>query len=91
MRKDEDVAAVDRAVAGDDAVARDLFLAHPKGLRPVHRKGVEFGKGSRVNQQLDALARGELAFRMLFVVRIAAPVHGIVLALPEQVDLALRR
>ena len=91
MRKDEDVAAVDRAVAGDDAVARDLFLAHPEGLRPVHRKGVEFGKGSRVNQELDALARGELAFRVLFVVRIAAPVHGIVLALPEQVDLALRR
>ena len=91
MREDEDVAAVDRAVAGDDAVTWDLFLAHSKGLCPVHRKGIEFGKGSRIDQKLDTLTRRELAFRVLLVVGIAAPVHRVVLALPQQVDLALRR
>jgi len=53
-------------------------------------KGVELGEASRVDEQLDPLARGELPLRVLLLIGIAATVHGVVLALAQDVDLAFR-
>jgi len=63
--KDEDIPSVDCAGTGDHAVARDLALAHAKGLGPVHGKRVKLGERSRVAEELDPLPRGQLALRVL--------------------------
>src|SRR5579864_127446 len=88
--EDEDLAPVHGAVAGDHAIAGNFLVTHAKRLGPMHGEGVQLGKRTAVEQQLDALARGQLAFRMLLVVRVAPAMHRIVLALTEEIDLALR-
>src|SRR5260370_25257994 len=90
VREEEHLAAVDGAVAGDDAVAGDLLLPHPERLGTVDGKGVELAKRPEVDEQLDPLAGGQLPFGMLLFIRVAAPVHGIVLPLAQDVDLAFR-
>ncbi len=67
LAEDEHQPAVDRAVAGDDAVARDLLVGHAEVRAAVLDEHVPFLEGARVEQQLDALARGELALRVLRV------------------------
>ena len=90
MGEEEDLAAVDPAVAGHDAIAGDLLVPHPERLRAVDGKGVELGERSRVDEQLDPLARGQLSLRVLLLIRVAATVHGVVLPLAKKIDLALR-
>ena len=65
LREGIDDAAVDAAVAGDDAVARDDLVGHPEVEAAVCDELVDFFEGAGVEQQLDALARGQLAGRAL--------------------------
>ena len=88
LREDEDLAAVDGAVAGDHAVAEDLLLLHAEVGAAVGDEAVELDEGARVEQQVDALARGELAGLVLLVdALLAAGGEG---ALVELVQLAQR-
>ena len=61
LGEDEDRAAVDRAPAGDDAVAGDLGLLHAEIGRAVLDIHVELLERAFVEEDLDALARGQLA------------------------------
>src|SRR5439155_11261036 len=65
LREEEDEAAVDRPVAGDDAVAVDLPLLHPEVGAAVDLEAVELDEAPRIDELLDALARGELAVGVL--------------------------
>ena len=67
LAEDEDQPAVDRAVAGDHAVARDLLLLHAEIGAAMLDEHVPFLEGAGVEQQLDALAGGELALGVLGV------------------------
>src|SRR6185312_5694482 len=65
LAEDEDQPAVDRAVAGDDAVARDLLLGHAEIARAVLDEHVPFLEGIRIEQDLEPLARGKLSLSVL--------------------------
>ena len=74
LAEDEDQPAVDRAVAGDDAVAEDALLADRRS--PVDRwrdERVELDEGARVEQQLEPLARRQLARGVLALDALRAP------------------
>ncbi len=58
-------AAVDGAPAGDDAVARNLGLLHAELDAAVLDIHVELLEGAFVEQEIEALPRGELAAGML--------------------------
>ncbi len=62
-----DRAAIDRAPAGDDAVARHVLLLHAEIGAAMLDEHVEFLEGIAVEQQFDALARRQLAFGVLGV------------------------
>ena len=77
LGEDEDGAAVDRAPAGDHAVAGDLGLLHAEVVGAVLDEHVELLERALVEQQLDALARGELAALVLGLdARLAAARRG---------------
>ncbi len=61
LREDADVAAVDRAVAGDDAVAERTVVGQAEVGAAVASEGVELDERSFVEERLDALASGQLA------------------------------
>ena len=61
LAEDAHVAAVDGAVAGDDAVTERTLLAQPEVGAAVPGQRVEFDERSLVQQGVDALARGQLA------------------------------
>ncbi len=61
----EDGAAVHGAEAGDDAVAGDLRFLHAEIVGAMLDEHVELLERVAVHQQLDALARGELAALVL--------------------------
>jgi hypothetical protein len=65
LKKQIDRAAVDGAPAGDDAVAGDLLLLHAELVRAVLDEHVELLERAFVEQELDALAGGELAALVL--------------------------
>ena len=65
LREHVDQPAVDAAVAGDEAVARHHLLVHAEIAAAVGDQLVEFLEGAFVEQQLDALAGGELALLVL--------------------------
>ena len=65
LGEDEDGAAVDGAPAGDDTIARDLGVLHAEVCRAVLDEHVEFFEGAFVEEDLDALARRQLALGML--------------------------
>jgi hypothetical protein len=73
LAEDEDQAAVDRAVAGDHAVAGDLGVVHAEVGAAVLDEHVPFFEGAVVEQQLDALARGQLALGVLASMRFCPP------------------
>ena len=60
-------AAVDRAPAGDDAIARDLVFLHAEVGRAVLDEHVELLERAVVEQQFDPFAGGELALLVLGV------------------------
>ncbi len=65
LREDVDRAAVDAAVAGDEAIAGDDLLFHAEIAAAVRDQLVHLLEGAFVEQQFDALARGEFAFLVL--------------------------
>jgi hypothetical protein len=67
LGEDIDLAAVDRAPAGDDAVACHLLLGHAEIDGAVGDIHVVFFKRAFVEQHLDALACRQLALGMLGV------------------------
>ncbi len=54
-------------MAGDDAVAGDDLLVHPEVAAAVRDELVDFLERAGVEQQIDALARGQLAGGVLLV------------------------
>ena len=68
-----DEAAVDRAPAGDDAVAGDFGFLHAEFVAAVFDEHVELLEAAFVEQEFDALARGELALGVLGRVALLAP------------------
>ena len=92
LREDADLAAVDRAVAGDDSVAVRAVVLLAEVGRPVPGQLVELHKRVRVEQQVDAFARGLLAAGVLLVDRAGrAGVDGLVGPVLEVGDLARGR
>ena len=71
LREDVDDAAVDAAVAGDDAVAGDHLLVHAEVAAAMGDQLVDLLERAGIEQQLHALARGQLA--LLVLLRAAAP------------------
>ena len=68
LGEDIDDAAVDRAPAGDDAVAGDLVvLVHAEIDAAMLHEHVEFLERAVVEEKFDAFARGELAALVLGV------------------------
>ena len=67
MGVDEDYAARNFAVAGDDRVAEVFAVGHAEFGGAVFNKGVEFLKSALVEEEVDALACGELALGVLSV------------------------
>ena len=59
------LAAVHRAPAGDDAVARHFRLFHAEFGRAVLDEHVEFLERALVEQQFDALPRGQFSAGVL--------------------------
>ena len=65
LGEDEDRAALDPAVARDHAVAGDALRLHAEVVAAVHDERVQLLERAGVEQDLDPLARGELARRVL--------------------------
>ena len=65
LAEDEDQPAVDRAIAGDDAVARHLLLVDAEIVAAVLDEHVPFLEGTGVEQHFEPLARGQLALGVL--------------------------
>ena len=61
LRKDVDDAAVDAAIAGHHAVARDALLRHLEVVAAMGLELVGLDEGAGVEQQVDALTRRQLA------------------------------
>ena len=60
LAEDEREPAVDRAMAGHDAVAEETLVLGLEFARPLGDERVELDERARVEQQLEALAGGEL-------------------------------
>src|SRR4029078_4770077 len=69
LAEDAYLAAVDRAVAGDHAVAVRPVPLQPEGGGPVPGELVELDEGAFVEEELDPLACGLLALRVLLLHR----------------------
>ena len=61
LAEHEDLAAVDRAPAGDHTVGERAVVLDAEAVRPVAGEHVELDERAGVEQQVDALAGGELA------------------------------
>ena len=86
---DRDLAAVDRADAGDDGVAVRALGLHAERVGAVPDELVELDERAVVEQLVDALAGGLLALGVLLLDRgLAARGHGLVVALLEVGELA---
>ena len=70
LAEDKDQLAVDRAVAGDDAVAGHPLLGDAEIMAAVLDKHVPFLEGAGIEQYFEPLARGQLAAGVL---RLDAP------------------
>jgi hypothetical protein len=57
-------------------VAPRPVLLHVEVRRAVAHEGIELGEGARVQQLLDALARGELALGVLLLLGLGGRVGG---------------
>ena len=82
-REDEDLAAVDRAPAGDDTVGVGALL-DAAVVGAVAGQHVELVERARVEQELDALAGEQLALGVLALDRALRPgVERLLLALGQ--------
>ena len=75
--------AVDFAEAGNDAVGRQFLLRHAEVDALSFRQHELFDKGARVEQFVDALARGKFAFGVLLGGRLGIGVQRDLLQLDE--------
>ena len=66
LREDGDLAAVDRAEPGHDAVAVGPLLVHAETIGAVLHEGIEFDEGIGIEQRQHPLARAALAALALF-------------------------
>ncbi|GAB3622620.1 hypothetical protein GCM10027418_07020 [Mariniluteicoccus endophyticus] len=67
LSEDGDAAAVDLAEAGDDAVPGEVLVGHAEVVDVVGGQRAEFLEGALVEQDRQALARGQFPFRVLLV------------------------
>jgi hypothetical protein len=65
LAEEVDRPALDQRVPGDDAVAEELLLLHAEIGAAVRREAVELDEGALVDEELDPLARGQLALLVL--------------------------
>ena len=65
LAEDEHQPPVDRAVSGDDAVAEEELLVEPELRRAVGDERVQLDERARVQEEVQSLARRELAPRVL--------------------------
>ena len=65
LREDEDSAAVDLPVASNDTVTRRAVVGHAEVLAAVRLQHVVLAEAALVEQEVDSLARGELALAVL--------------------------
>src|SRR5262249_5863469 len=65
LREHEGLAPADGAMAGHHSVAEDLLLLHAEVGATMGDELVELDEAARIEQQLDALARGQLASGVL--------------------------
>src|SRR5690242_21409907 len=65
LAEDVDQPAVDRAMAGHHAVARDLLVLHAEVDRTMLDEHVVFLERAGIEQRVDALARRQLALGVL--------------------------
>jgi hypothetical protein len=56
---------MDQPVSGDESIAIDHLLFHPEIVTAVPDQLVGFNEGPFIEQQIDPLARGKLAFGVL--------------------------
>ncbi len=83
--EDEDLATLDEPVAGDDPVAGDLLGLHAEVDAAVRLELVDLHEAAWVEEQLDALAGGELARLVLLRDAVLAPApFGVVVDLVER-------
>ena len=64
---DEHQPAVDRAVAGHHAVARNLLVRHAEVVAAMLDEHVPFFEALRIKQEIEAFARRQLALGVLGV------------------------
>ena len=87
LGEQENGAAVHGTPAGDDAVAGDFRFLHAEVAGAMLDEHVEFLERALVEQQLDALARGELAALVLRLdARLATTKAGLLAPLFEPVE-----
>ena len=67
LRKEEDLPAFDLAVAGDDAVAVNLFLRHAEVGAGMGHEAVQLHEGPLVEKKFDPFAGGKLPFLVLLI------------------------
>ncbi len=92
LREDEDLAAEDRPVAGDDGVAPRAVLAHVELDLAVADEAVELDERARVEELLEPLAREELAALALPLdVPLARRMERLLAQLLEPAELRLGR
>ena len=87
LREQEHLAAVDRAPPGDHTVGERAVVLDPEPVGAVAGEHVELVERARVEQQLDALAGGELAAAVLALDGLGrAGVERLLAPLVELVD-----
>ncbi len=65
LGEDENGPALDRAVAGDHPVGRDLHLVHAEVVAAVLDEGVELHEGVGIQQEIEPLPGRKLALLVL--------------------------
>ena len=65
LGEDEHQPAVDSPVASHNAVAEEHLFVEPEIRRAMRHQCVEFDEGGRVEEEVESLAGGELAARVL--------------------------
>jgi hypothetical protein len=78
LSEDEDAPPVHGAVARHDAVAEHLLLLHAEVGTAMGDEAIDLDEAARVEQQVEPLARGELAGRVLLLdTNFAAALEGL--------------
>src|SRR5262245_21987808 len=82
LAEDEDEPAIDRAIAGNDTIPWNLLLRHAEIRGPMLDEHVPLLEGAGIEQQIDPLARRQLALAMLRLAPLPAAAGACRDALP---------